>query len=361
MIRLTAQPRRPSLHRPPRRAAVALALAVALSSSAGLSLAPVVRGWDENTISSESESQLIALQNQARASGGLRTLKLDTALRTIARWRTKDMVERDYFSHTIPSSGTDHNVFWYMQHEYNYCFNVAGENIGQVTWPGASEADVTSYVFDLFMGSSGHRANIMGKSWDVVAAGAYRATGDHYVWTVLFADKCGATAPAPTPKPTPKPTPQPTAAPPTDPTAAPTLKPTPKPTPKPTARPTPKPTPKPTAKPKPRSTPHPTPRPTPKPPTVAATPRTTASPVPSPTPSPTPTITPTPTPRHPERPKPIPSPDPTPVAPSEAPARPAAWNGGSLQGSGLRVTDRPSAQGLVDSILSAVSAQFFGW
>ena len=172
-------------------------------------LAPTVRGWDENTISSGSESQLITLQNQARASGGLRTLKLDTALRTIARWRSKDMVERDYFSHTIPGSGTDHNVFWYMQHEYGYCFKVAGENIGQATWPGASEADVTAYIFELFMNSSGHRANIMGKAWDVVAVGAFRAAGDHYVWTVLFADKCG-TAPTPTPEPTPKPTPQPT-------------------------------------------------------------------------------------------------------------------------------------------------------
>ncbi len=198
MILLTLLHHRPDLHGATRRVAVAVALAVALSSSAGLYLAPTVRGWDENTISSGSESQLITLQNQARASGGLRTLKLDTALRTIARWRSKDMAQRDYFSHTIPSSGTDHNVFWYMQHEYNYCFKVAGENIGQATWPGASEEDVTAYVFGLFMDSSGHRANIMGEAWDVVAVGAYRAAGDHYVWTVLFADKCG-TAPTPTP------------------------------------------------------------------------------------------------------------------------------------------------------------------
>ena len=140
MLQFTPLHPRPALHRATRRVAVAVALAVAVSSSAGLYLAPVVRGWDENTVSSGSESQLITLQNQARASGGLRTLKLDTALRTIARWRSKDMAQRDYFSHTIPSSGTDHNVFWYMQNKYNYCFKVAGENIGQATWPGASEA-----------------------------------------------------------------------------------------------------------------------------------------------------------------------------------------------------------------------------
>ena len=370
--------------RPSRRIALVLALAATLGSSAGLFIAPTVRGWDENTISSGSESQLITLQNQARASGGLKALKLDTALRTIARWRSKDMAQRDYFSHTIPSSGTDHNVFWYMQHEYGYCFKVAGENIGQATWPGASEEDVTAYVFDLFMDSSGHRANIMGQAWDVVAVGAYRTTGDHYLWTALFADKCG-TAPAPTPEPTPKPTPEPTPKPTPEPTpkptpeptpiptASPTPNPTPRPTPRPTAKATPEPTPRPTAKTTPEPTPKPTakttPEPTPKPkptprptqepaqpPTAATTPQPTASPTPSPTPNPSPSPTPSPT----ARPTPTPSASPVAVTPTAGPAGPAAWNGGNLPAGGLRVTDAPAGQGLVDSILSAVTAGFFG-
>ncbi len=41
------------------------------------------------------------------------------------------MAQRDDFSHTIPGPGADHNVFWYMQNEYDYCFKLAGENIGQ--------------------------------------------------------------------------------------------------------------------------------------------------------------------------------------------------------------------------------------
>ena len=350
-----------------------------LSSSAGLFLAPVVRAWDVNTFSSGSESQLITLQNQARASGGLKALKLDTALRTIARWRSKDMAQRDYFSHTIPSSGTDHNVFWYMQNEYNYCFKVAGENIGQATWPGASEEDVTAYVFDLFMDSSGHRANIMGKSWDVVAVGAYRTTGDHYVWTVLFADKCGTT-PAPTPEPTPEPTPKPTP------------EPTPKPTPEPTAEPDARPDRQPHAQPdrpadrQPHAQPdrqadrqahaqadrqadrqahtqadreadarahaqadaHPAADPEARTANQAATtPQPTASPIPSPTLSPSPSPTPSPTPR----PTPTPSASPVAVTPTADPAGPVAWNGGNLPAGGLRVTDVPAGQGLVDSIL----------
>ena len=77
-----------------------------------------------------------------------------------------------------------------MEHEYGYCFTVAGENIGTVTWKGATEADATKWVFDQFMDSPGHRANILGNAWDAVAVGAYKTTGDTFMWTVLFASRC---------------------------------------------------------------------------------------------------------------------------------------------------------------------------
>ena len=63
-------------------------------TAGGLFVAPVAHGWDEDAFSSGSESQLVSLQNQARASAGLRTLKQDTALRTVARWRSRDMARR---------------------------------------------------------------------------------------------------------------------------------------------------------------------------------------------------------------------------------------------------------------------------
>ena len=172
----------------PRRLTAMLALAFA-TTSVGLLAAPrPALAWGADEYSGSSESMLISLQNQARASAGKKSLKLDADLRTIARWRSKDMIDRDYFSHTI--KGTDRNVFWYMQHEYGYCFKVAGENIGTVKWKGASEEDATNWVFDAFMNSEGHRDNIMGKAWDVVAVGAYKGPDDKFMWTVLFADSC---------------------------------------------------------------------------------------------------------------------------------------------------------------------------
>jgi uncharacterized protein YkwD len=318
-----------------------IGLVFTLVAGSLLSALPVF-AWTVNGFSASSESSLMQQQNQARTSGGLRALTLDTDLRVIARWRAKDMGDKNYLSHTI--QGTSHNVFWYMQYQYNYCFNVAGENIGTVTWIGATEADVTNWIFNQFMNSSGHRANIMGTGWDVVAVGAYRVAGDKYVWAVLFSSSCGSTpTPAPTPKPTPKPTAKPTPT--LDPNATPTPKPTARPTatPKPTAKPTPKPTARPTAK--PGTTPKPGSTPTPAP-TVEVTP----SPSPSPSPTPEPSLAPTPAPTA--EPTPAPTPVPTPT--------PAPWVGVIPPGQ-YRIMDPPADVDLVDSLLHSIFAQFFGW
>lgn len=175
----------------PRRttALVALvALAIGLTSLGVLAVPRNTLGWADDTFSASSEALLIALQDRARPAPG--SLEPDLALRAIARWRSRDMVERGYFSHVI--QGTGRKVFWCMEHEYRYCFELAGENIGTVTWKGASEEDATRWVFDRFMASSSHRENIVGPAWDAIAVGAYKSMGDTFVWTVLFADRCAA-------------------------------------------------------------------------------------------------------------------------------------------------------------------------
>jgi uncharacterized protein YkwD len=222
---------RAALTADPRRLAVMTILAFALTSIGLLATPRTTLAWDANTFSSSSEAKLVSLTNQARAAAGLRALKVDSKLTSIARSRSKDMIVRNYFSHTI--LGTSYNVFHILDTK-GYCYKIAGENIG---WNNYPDDVATATVQRQFMESSGHRANILGKAWDVIGIGAYKGSDGKKMWTVLFADRCGTTTTAPkaTPKPTPKPTvkPRPVA--------------TPKPTPKPTVRPTPAPTPEPTA------------------------------------------------------------------------------------------------------------------
>jgi uncharacterized protein YkwD len=241
-----------------RRAPLGVAIAFAVSS-VGVLVAPAPTfAWGAGSFSSSSEQQLIALTNQSRASAGRRALRVDSALTSIARYRSKDMIDRNYFSHSIPPSGKQ--VFAVMT-ERGYCYNLAGENIGWNTYP---DDVATAQIHQMFMNSPSHRENIMGSAWDVIGVGAYKGADGKKMWTVLFADKCG-TAPKPTPKPTPRPT------------ARPTPKPAPKATPKPATPSTPRPV---------VATPLPTPAPTPTPALLTAPPLLTP-PDDQPDPSPT--------------------------------------------------------------------------
>src|SRR4029079_12563155 len=148
-----------------------------------------------------------------------------------------DMIVRDYFSHTIPGYGK----VWDKLSAVGYCYKLGGENIG---WKNYPDDIATAAIHQSFMDSAGHRENILGAAWDHIGVGAYKGPTGKKMWTVLFADKCGSTAPKPTAKPTPKPTPKPKAV----------VRATP--------RPTPKPAPKATRAPAAVATPGPTPEPT---------------------------------------------------------------------------------------------------
>ena len=104
----TAPPARPAT-RGPRRLAAIVAVAFAVTSIGVLAVPRHVYAWDAGSFSSSSEKQLVSLTNQSRASAGLKALKVDSTLTSIARWRSKDMITRNYFSHNVPPSG--YNVF----------------------------------------------------------------------------------------------------------------------------------------------------------------------------------------------------------------------------------------------------------
>src|SRR5690349_6769528 len=286
-----------------RRLPLAVALLFAASTAITLAVPAATLAWDANAFSSTSESQLVTLTNRARASAGLKALKVDSTLRSVARWRSKDMIDRNYFSHDIPGYGK----VWDKLNAIGYCYNVAGENIG---WNNYPDDLATSAIQQAFMDSAGHRANILGKAWDVIGIGAYKGPTGKKMWTVLFADKCGGTSTAP--------------------------KPTPKPTPKPRPRVTPRPTQRPAAA---RATPRPTPLPTP-------TPVTTPQPTPFPEatgPTPTDDLVPSDV----TQPSDTPEPSDLPAPPDAAPV-------------GLRVVDRTSTDGLLGTIVGGVAGFFFG-
>ena len=336
-----------------RRTLAGLAVAVALVLT--MASPGAVFAWGANSYSAEDEQLLVTLTNQSRAAAGLPALAVDAALVSMARWRSKDMIDRDYFSHSIPPDGK--KVFDYLS-AAGYCYLVAGENIGTNNFP---DDTATETIHDGFMGSSGHRANILGTGWDAIGIGAYKGADGRHMWTVLFADKCAASpTPAPTVVPTPAPTtpPTPTTAPTPTHTPTPTAVSTPNPTAAPTAAPSVAPAGQPTAAPTPTSVPVPT-----SPPLPTDTPATAGPPDPTlgptdfvapPTPGPSVELIPAPA-------STAAPPDPTGSSPGPDQSSAASPTGAPpAAAAAMRVVDPPFVSGLVDRIVGDVAAGYFG-
>ena len=311
-------------------------LALTLSLLASLVTASSTVAWSNSGFSAGDEQLLMTLTNQDRASAGLSALTNDSYLHKEAEWRAKDMGDRDYFSHRIPPSNT--MVFDDMQVD-NYCFKVAGENIGLSTY---SDSTATTRIEKAFMASSGHRENILG-SWQRIGVGAYKAADGRKLYAVLFSVPCAAAKPKPVVTPKPKASPIPVVIPTAEPTVQPTAGPTDQPTSEPTDQPATGPTDQPTAEP----TAGPTDQPTAEP-TAGPTDQPTAEPTAGPTDQPTagPTAEPTAV-------SPIATSDVGVGAPTASPAiGPPVPNGvdGSDAPVSLRVRERTVSNGPLDSL-----------
>ncbi len=118
------------------------------------------------------EQQVITLVNQIRAENGLAPLQSNWQLCRVARYKSQDMKDNRYFSHTSPTYGSPFD----MIRNFGITYRTAGENI-------AKGYSTPQAVVDGWMNSSGHRANILNASYTEIGVG-YVPEG-HY-WTQMF-------------------------------------------------------------------------------------------------------------------------------------------------------------------------------
>jgi len=118
------------------------------------------------------EAEVVRLVNEIRTKNGLKPLTYDWQLARVARYKSQDMKENRYFSHTSPIYGSP----FQMIKSFGITYRSAGENIakGQAT-PQA--------VVNAWMGSAGHRANILNASFTHIGVG-YVRSGKY--WTQMF-------------------------------------------------------------------------------------------------------------------------------------------------------------------------------
>lgn len=118
------------------------------------------------------ENEVIRLINEIRVQNGLKELKGDWELSRVARYKSQDMKDNNYFSHTSPVYGSP----FQMIKNFGISYRSAGENIAR----GQSTPQA---VVNAWMNSSGHRANILNASYTKIGVG-YVGSGRY--WTQMF-------------------------------------------------------------------------------------------------------------------------------------------------------------------------------
>ncbi|GBF93028.1 hypothetical protein Rsub_05639 [Raphidocelis subcapitata] len=118
-------------------------------------------------------SELLTLVNNARRSAGLPPLMLDSRLNAAAQAHSNDQAQRRRMGH----DGSDGSSFVDRARRAGYNMGWGGENVaaGQTT---------PQEVFNAWMGSTGHRANILNSEY--IHMGAAAAKSDMTYWTQVF-------------------------------------------------------------------------------------------------------------------------------------------------------------------------------
>lgn len=118
------------------------------------------------------ENEVIRLVNEIRVKNGLKALTADWELSRVARYKSQDMKDNRYFSHTSPVYGSPFD----MIRSFGIAYRSAGENI-------AKGQSTPQAVVNAWMNSSGHRANILNSSYTRIGVG-YVKNGNY--WTQMF-------------------------------------------------------------------------------------------------------------------------------------------------------------------------------
>lgn len=121
------------------------------------------------------ENEVIRLVNAERTKRGLIPLKANWQLSRIARYKSQDMINKNYFSHYSPTYGSPFS----MIESFGIRFSAAGENIamGQKT---------AAQVMNSWMNSPGHRANILSAAYTEIGTGVSKNKNGVYYWTQMF-------------------------------------------------------------------------------------------------------------------------------------------------------------------------------
>ncbi len=144
--------------------------------------------WGIPSSNPEYEQEVVERVNAVRAQNGLPPLKRFSQLDQAARYFATDMGQDNYFSHDTYDRSDGNLVYvcsWIDRVKSYYSpYSMLAENI-------AAGYSTPESVMNAWMNSSGHRANILGSSWEI-GVGYYQGSGNYYrYWVQDFGKRSG--------------------------------------------------------------------------------------------------------------------------------------------------------------------------
>ncbi|GAA0718090.1 SafA/ExsA family spore coat assembly protein [Clostridium malenominatum] len=121
------------------------------------------------------EKEVIRLVNIERSKVGLRPLTAHWELSRVARYKSADMANKNYFSHISPTYGSP----FFMMENFGMRFSSGGENI-------AKGQRTPQEVMNGWMNSPGHKANILSANFTHIGVGLARDKNGVPYWTQMF-------------------------------------------------------------------------------------------------------------------------------------------------------------------------------
>lgn len=138
----------------------------------------------DNSYSAE-EQEMLDMINKEREKHGLSPLKFNPTLNDVSSDHSKEMIEKDYFSH----NSYDGTSFWQRLKDSGYKTDTVAENIA-MNLPFDVER-----AHEKLMASSGHRKNILNPDYNEIGIGIwvgdYTYNGKSYSNVAMFTQDFG--------------------------------------------------------------------------------------------------------------------------------------------------------------------------
>jgi uncharacterized protein YkwD len=131
-----------------------------------------------SAVLNEYENAIAALINNHRVENGLNAIAYDGTLTNVAKLRSQDLMDRNYFSHYTPE-GT--NVFNLLRAN-GVNFKIGGENLAQAM---PASIGTPEAFLNAWSNSPSHNANMLRVGYGLIGVGMVD-NGDRIVVTTVF-------------------------------------------------------------------------------------------------------------------------------------------------------------------------------